>query len=636
MTGAPGSIGPQGLPGPIGPMPKHERKGLMFRFEKSPGQWGDWIVVPTGGGGGGRDDKLTDLQAQLVQVGNLIKQQGSNAGKVIGTNGTALEWVSSGGVTSVTASAPLASSGGATPNISLTGTVAAANGGTGIASYAVGDLLYASASTTLAKLGIGAPGQVLQAGATTPEWGMLSGNSTTIQLRHSSSPGSVPTALSLSAGEVVVNTADGKLYFKDSGGTVKVLSQADQIAPLTTKGDLLVNDGTSNVRLPVGTNTHVLTADSSVAAGVKWAAAGGGGGGVTSVTASAPIASSGGTTPNISLTGTVAIANGGTGQTTADNALNALLPTQSANNGRFLKTSGTNTSWADVPPFVVIQEFMSPGSSTWTKPPNAKFVHVIMYGGGGGGGSGRKRSSGGLASAASAGGGGGAGGRTELFVAANQLDATVTVTVGAGGTGGAAQTNNDTSGNNGLIGNNSSFGSFGLARGGTEGIGGLTTSGGAGFGGGSLGEFSNGSSTYSANGATGGISTGSSGSRGGYRPGGGASGGGFSGSSTTLREGGTGGLGGSLLNSSTTTTAGGGAGGNTSGAPNGVAGADASTFFIGGSGGGGGASGTSTAGNGGAGGYPGGGGGSGGAGHTVNSGAGGNGGNGYVRVVTFY
>ena len=38
-------------------------------------------------------------------------------------------------------------------------------------------------------------------------------------------------------------------------------------------------------------------------------------GGVSNVTASAPIASSGGATPNISLTGTVPIANGGTGQT---------------------------------------------------------------------------------------------------------------------------------------------------------------------------------------------------------------------------------------------------------------------------------------------------------------------------------
>lgn len=102
------------------------------------------------------------------------------------------------------------------------------------------------------------------------------GNVTPIQLRNSSTPGAFWFPGSLSAGELAINTADGKLYFKDSGGTVKVLSQANQIAPLTTKGDLLVNNGTSNVRLPVGTNNHVLTADSTQASGVKWAAAAGG------------------------------------------------------------------------------------------------------------------------------------------------------------------------------------------------------------------------------------------------------------------------------------------------------------------------------------------------------------------------
>jgi hypothetical protein len=56
----------------------------------------------------------------------------------------------------------------------------------------------------------------------------LVGNTTTIQLRYSSTPGAVPTALSLSTGELVVNTADGKLYFKDSGGTVQVLAQINQ------------------------------------------------------------------------------------------------------------------------------------------------------------------------------------------------------------------------------------------------------------------------------------------------------------------------------------------------------------------------------------------------------------------------
>jgi hypothetical protein len=46
------------------------------------------------------------------------------------------------------------------------------------------------------------------------------------------------------------------------------------------------------------------------------------------------------------LTGTVAIASGGTGQTTATAAFNALAPSQTGNSGKFLTTDGTNTSWA--------------------------------------------------------------------------------------------------------------------------------------------------------------------------------------------------------------------------------------------------------------------------------------------------
>jgi hypothetical protein len=55
-------------------------------------------------------------------------------------------------------------------------------------------------------------------------------------------------------------------------------------ALVDAKGDLIV--GTANgkiARVAVGTNTHVLTADSSQSSGVKWAAAGAGTTTVTSV-----------------------------------------------------------------------------------------------------------------------------------------------------------------------------------------------------------------------------------------------------------------------------------------------------------------------------------------------------------------
>lgn len=49
------------------------------------------------------------------------------------------------------------------------------------------------------------------------------------------------------------------------------------------------------------------------------------------------------------VTGTLAIANGGTGQTTANAAFNALAPSQTGNSGKYLTTDGSNTSWASNP-----------------------------------------------------------------------------------------------------------------------------------------------------------------------------------------------------------------------------------------------------------------------------------------------
>ncbi len=68
-----------------------------------------------------------------------------------------------------------------------------------------------------------------------------------------------------------------------NGGTGQTSQTAafDALAPTTTKGDLIVSNGTDNVRLGVGTDAYVLTADSTAATGVKWAAAAGGGSNIT-------------------------------------------------------------------------------------------------------------------------------------------------------------------------------------------------------------------------------------------------------------------------------------------------------------------------------------------------------------------
>jgi hypothetical protein len=51
---------------------------------------------------------------------------------------------------------------------------------------------------------------------------------------------------------------------------------------------------------------------------------------------------------SIGVNGTLPIANGGTGQTTATTAFNALAPSQTSNSGKYLTTDGTNSSWATV------------------------------------------------------------------------------------------------------------------------------------------------------------------------------------------------------------------------------------------------------------------------------------------------
>lgn len=115
----------------------------------------------------------------------LLPSIAANNGKVLAVNSgaTDVEWIVAGAgtVTSVNVSGGttgLTASGGpvtASGTITLAGTLAAANGGTGQTTYAVGDILYASTTSALSKLAGVATGNALISGGVgvAPSWGKV-------------------------------------------------------------------------------------------------------------------------------------------------------------------------------------------------------------------------------------------------------------------------------------------------------------------------------------------------------------------------------------------------------------------------------------------------------------------------------
>ena len=94
------------------------------------------------------------------------------------------------------------------------------------------------------------------------------------------------TAAGLSATLVVGSGGTGATSLTANGVIIGNGTSALTAVDLSTKGKILIGDGSGNPQaLAVGTNTHILTADSSEATGVKWAAAAGGGGGLAVISA---------------------------------------------------------------------------------------------------------------------------------------------------------------------------------------------------------------------------------------------------------------------------------------------------------------------------------------------------------------
>ncbi len=169
-----------------------------------------------------------------------------------------------GGATYGTAGQVIVSAGAAAPPV--WGVADIVGGGTGLSTYTAGDILYATSSTVLAKLAIGANGTVLTVVAGSPAWVVGGGGGSPLTTK-----GDIYTFTTVDA-RLPVGT-DGYLLSANSAASTGLswVAPGSGASPLTTKGDLYTFT-TVDARLPVGANGQVLTADSTAASGVAWAA----------------------------------------------------------------------------------------------------------------------------------------------------------------------------------------------------------------------------------------------------------------------------------------------------------------------------------------------------------------------------
>jgi hypothetical protein len=128
-------------------------------------------------------------------------------------------------------------------------TIGVGYGGTGLASYTAGDLLYASGTTALSKLAIGTNGYVLTSSGSAPQWSVQSGLS-------------VGTATNLAgglAGSVPYQTGAGATTFLSLGTSGYVLTAGASAPQYVAQSTLSVGTATNATNTAITANSTNAT-----------------------------------------------------------------------------------------------------------------------------------------------------------------------------------------------------------------------------------------------------------------------------------------------------------------------------------------------------------------------------------------
>lgn len=221
-------------------------------------------------------------------------------------------------------------------NTTITGVVPAAHnllssahGDTVAQTVSRGSLIYGNSTPAWDELTIGAADRFLGSDGTDAAWTAPGALTRVDDTNVTLTLGGTPSTALLRAASLTLGWTGQLAITRGGTGQSTALAAFNALSPLTTRGDLLTRDATNNVRLAIGAANRFLGSDGTDAA---WTAPGAltrvddtnvtltlGGSPTTALLRAASL--------TLGWTGQLAISRGGTGQSTATAAFDALAPT---------------------------------------------------------------------------------------------------------------------------------------------------------------------------------------------------------------------------------------------------------------------------------------------------------------------